>query len=153
MVAAPSFAPTNTCISVAEASGTKWRMTRLLLSFNTSPSTLNVATCCVLSWSASWISRSWYAVDVDDLVEVEWVAVPLVARPALLVLALGAGADQGMLVAVGAMGIAIASLTGLAAWWPTEGPAVRVLRWGSCLAAALLVACGVILTVDGVLDV
>ena len=50
------------------------------------------------------------------------VAVPLVARPALLVLALGAGADQGVLVAVGAMGIAIALLTGLAAWWPTEGP-------------------------------
>jgi small neutral amino acid transporter SnatA (MarC family) len=81
------------------------------------------------------------------------VAFPVVARPALLVLALGAGADRDVLVAVGAMAIAIASLTGLTAWCPTEGPGGRVLRWGSRLAAALLVACGVILTVDGVLDV
>ena len=81
------------------------------------------------------------------------VAVPLVARPALLVLALGAGADRDVLVAAGAMAMAIALLTGLAAWGPTEGPGGRVLRWGSRLLAALLVACGVILTVDGVLDV
>ena len=33
------------------------------------------------------------------------VAIPLVARPALLVLALGAGADQGVLVCAGAMAI------------------------------------------------
>jgi small neutral amino acid transporter SnatA (MarC family) len=81
------------------------------------------------------------------------VAVPVVARPALLVLAMGAGADQSVVVALGAMAMSIALLTGLAAWWPTEGPGGRVLRWGSRLAAALLVACGVILTVDGVLDV
>ena len=36
------------------------------------------------------------------------VAVPLVARPALLVLALGAGADSGVLVSVGAMAIGVA---------------------------------------------
>jgi small neutral amino acid transporter SnatA (MarC family) len=81
------------------------------------------------------------------------VAVPVVARPALLVLALGAGADQGALVALGAMAMAIALLTGVAAWGPTEGPGGRVLRWASRTAAAVLVACGVILTVDGVLDV
>jgi len=81
------------------------------------------------------------------------VAIPVVARPALLVLALGAGADQGVLPSAGAMAMGIALLTGLAAWWPTEGPRGRVLRWAGRLLAAALVACGVILVVDGVLDV
>jgi small neutral amino acid transporter SnatA (MarC family) len=81
------------------------------------------------------------------------VAIPVVARPALLVLALGAGADQGVLPSAGAMALGIALLTGLAASWPTEGPRGRVLRWAGRLLAAALVACGVILVVDGVLDV
>jgi hypothetical protein len=69
------------------------------------------------------------------------------------VLALSAGADQGVLQSAGAMAMGIALLTGLAAGWPPEGPRGRVLRWAGRLLAALLVACGVILTVDGVLDV
>jgi small neutral amino acid transporter SnatA (MarC family) len=81
------------------------------------------------------------------------IAIPIVARPALLVLALGAGADRDAIVAAGAMVMGIALLTALAAWWPAEGPAGRVLRWGSRLLAAALIACGVVLTVDGVLDV
>ena len=81
------------------------------------------------------------------------VAIPLVARPALLVLALGAGADRGILVGAGAMAIAIASLTGLVAGWSPEGARGRVLRWGGRLLAAVLVACGVVLGIDGVLDV
>jgi small neutral amino acid transporter SnatA (MarC family) len=81
------------------------------------------------------------------------VVIPVVARPALLVLALGAGADRGVLVSAGAMALGVALLAGLAAVWPTEGPAGRVLRWAGRLLAAMLVACGVILTVDGVLDV
>ncbi len=81
------------------------------------------------------------------------VAIPVVARPALLVLALGAGADRGVLVSAGAMAIGIALLTGLAARWPTDGPAGRVLRWAGRLLAAALVACGAILAVDGVLAV
>ena len=81
------------------------------------------------------------------------VAIPVVARPALLVLALGAGADQGVLVSAGAMAMGIALLTGLAPGWPTEGPGGRGLRWASRLLAAGLVACGVILAVDGILDV
>jgi small neutral amino acid transporter SnatA (MarC family) len=81
------------------------------------------------------------------------VAIPMVARPAMLVLALGAGADRGVLVSAGAMAIGIALLTGLAAGWPAEGPGGRVLGWAGRLAAAALVACGVILAVDGVLDV
>jgi small neutral amino acid transporter SnatA (MarC family) len=81
------------------------------------------------------------------------VAIPVVARPALVVLALGAGADRSVLVTAGAMALGIALLTGLAAGWPTDGPRGRVLRWAGRLLAAALVACGVILAVDGVLDV
>ena len=50
-----------------------------------------------------------------------------------------------------AMGMAL--LIGLAVGWPTEGPGGRGLRWASRLLAAAPVACGVILAVDGVLDV
>jgi small neutral amino acid transporter SnatA (MarC family) len=81
------------------------------------------------------------------------VAIPVVARPALLVLALGAGADRGVLVSAGAMAMGIALLTGLVVACPTEGPEGRVLRWAGRLLAAGLVACGVLLAVDGVLDV
>jgi len=81
------------------------------------------------------------------------VAIPVVARPTLLVLAVAAGADRGVLVSAGAMAIGTALLTGLAAGWPTEGPGGRVLRWAGRLLAAALVACGAILAVDGVLDV
>jgi small neutral amino acid transporter SnatA (MarC family) len=81
------------------------------------------------------------------------VAIPVVARPALLLLALGAGADQGVLPSAGAMAVGIALLTGLAAGWSTEGPRGRVLRWAGRLIAAALVACGLILAIDGVLAV
>jgi small neutral amino acid transporter SnatA (MarC family) len=81
------------------------------------------------------------------------VAVPLVARPALLVLALGAGADRDLLLTAGAMLVGVALLAGLTAAWPTEGPRGRVLRWACRLLGAGLVACGVLLAIDGVLDV
>jgi hypothetical protein len=44
-------------------------------------------------------------------------------------------------------------LTGLTAAWTTEGPKGRALRWAGRLLGAGLVACGVLLTIDGVLDV
>jgi small neutral amino acid transporter SnatA (MarC family) len=81
------------------------------------------------------------------------VAIPLVARPALLVLALGAGADQGVLVTAGAMAIGVAALTALAAWFPADGPGGRALRWAGRLLAVALVASGVLLAIDGLLDV
>jgi small neutral amino acid transporter SnatA (MarC family) len=81
------------------------------------------------------------------------VAIPIVARPALVAVALGAGADLGVLVSAGAMAVGVALLTGLAAWWPAEGPRGRVLRWAGRLLAAGLVALGIVLAVDGVLDV
>jgi small neutral amino acid transporter SnatA (MarC family) len=81
------------------------------------------------------------------------VAIPVVARPALLVLALGAGADQGALVSAAAMALGVALLIGLAALGPPDGPRGRALRWAARLLAAGLVACGVVLTIDGVLAV
>lgn len=81
------------------------------------------------------------------------VAIPLVARPALLVLALGAGADSGVLVSAAAMAGAVALFALLAATTPIEGPRGRALRWAVRVLAAGLLACGVILAVDGVLDV
>ena len=81
------------------------------------------------------------------------VAVPLVARPALLVLALGVGADLDVLVCAGAMAVGMGLLTGIVAAWPLDGPGGRSLRWAGRLLGAALVACGILLAVDGVLDV
>jgi small neutral amino acid transporter SnatA (MarC family) len=81
------------------------------------------------------------------------VAFPVVTRPALVVLALSAGADHDLLVSAGALAVGVALLTGLAAGSPTEGARGRVLRWVGRLLALGLVACGVVLTLDGVLDV
>ncbi|HET8950080.1 MAG TPA: MarC family protein, partial [Solirubrobacteraceae bacterium] len=81
------------------------------------------------------------------------VALPLLARPALLVMALGAGADHGPLVAVGTMAIGAAGLAALAARVSTDGPSGRALRWLARLFAAGLIACGVLLTIDGILSV
>jgi small neutral amino acid transporter SnatA (MarC family) len=81
------------------------------------------------------------------------VAIPLVARPALVVLAIGAGAERNLLLTAGAMALGIALLTGLTAARATEGAGGRVLRWAGRLSGAGLVACGVILTIDGILDV
>jgi hypothetical protein len=44
-------------------------------------------------------------------------------------------------------------LTGLTAKWPDEGPRGRALRWAGRVLAAGLVACGVVLALDGLLDV
>ena len=81
------------------------------------------------------------------------VAIPVVTRPALVVLAIAAGADQDLLVAVGGMAACIALLTVLVARAPTDGPGGRVLRWAGRLLAAGLIACGVALGIDGILDV
>jgi small neutral amino acid transporter SnatA (MarC family) len=81
------------------------------------------------------------------------VAIPLVARPALLVMAPGVGIDRGVLVSVGAMTIGVALTTGLAARCPTDGPGGRVLRWAVRLLAGALLAAGVLLAIDGVLSV
>jgi small neutral amino acid transporter SnatA (MarC family) len=81
------------------------------------------------------------------------VAIPLVVRPALLVMAPGSGADRGVLVSVGTMAIGVALTTVLAVRCPTDGPGGRVLCWAVRLLAAALVAAGVLLAIDGVLSV
>jgi len=81
------------------------------------------------------------------------VAIPVVIRPVLVVLALGAGADRDLLVSAGAMAVGVALLTALVDRSPTDGVSGRVLRWAARLLAAGLVACGVVLGVDGVMDV
>jgi small neutral amino acid transporter SnatA (MarC family) len=81
------------------------------------------------------------------------VAIPIVARPALVVMALGAGADHSALVTLAPTAIAVALLTWLATRGPTESPRARVLRWTTRLLAAGLIAAGVALAIDGVLAV
>jgi small neutral amino acid transporter SnatA (MarC family) len=81
------------------------------------------------------------------------VAIPVVARPALLVMALGAGADRGVLAGVAAMALGVILLTAVAAACPVDGPAGRALRWSGRVLAAGLVAAGVLLGVDGIFDV
>jgi small neutral amino acid transporter SnatA (MarC family) len=76
------------------------------------------------------------------------IAVPAVARPALLVIALGAGADDGIALTAGAMAVGVALLTLLAG--AEQG---RGLRWAGRLLAAGLIVAGALLTVDGVVDV
>jgi hypothetical protein len=51
------------------------------------------------------------------------------------------------------MAVGVALISRLAARWSTEGPRGRMLRWAGRLLAAGLVACGVLLAIDGVLDV
>jgi small neutral amino acid transporter SnatA (MarC family) len=78
------------------------------------------------------------------------VAVPVVARPALLVIAL---AQHNVLVSAGAMTLGVALMTGLAVGCATDGAGARVLQWAGRLLAAGLVACGVLLAIDGILAV
>ena len=77
------------------------------------------------------------------------VAFPLVARPALLVMALGAGADCSVLVPFAALAAGVAALSLLAA----RAPGGRGLRWAARLLAVGLVVCGVLLAIDGILAV
>lgn len=81
------------------------------------------------------------------------VAFPLVARPTLLVLALGAGADRSALVALAAMATGVAALAALTAWYPPDGPRARTLRWTARALSVALAACGAVLAIDGLLDV
>jgi small neutral amino acid transporter SnatA (MarC family) len=81
------------------------------------------------------------------------VAVPLVARPALIVIALGAGADRGVLPSVAAMTIGVATIAALVATEPAGGTRDRSLRWIARLLAGALIAGGVAVTIAGILDV
>ncbi len=81
------------------------------------------------------------------------VAVPLVARPVLLILALGAGAAGRVSVTAGAMAVATGLLVAAAARLPAEGPGGRVVRWAGRVTAAALLAASMVMVVGGVLAV
>jgi hypothetical protein len=81
------------------------------------------------------------------------VAFPLVARPAAIVVALGAGADRGIAPAAIAMAIGVGALAVLAAAPPPDATRARVLGWAARLLAAGLIAGGVFLAIAGILDV
>ena len=81
------------------------------------------------------------------------IPFPLVARPALLILALGAGADRGVLPSLVAMAIGLAALAALGAAAPADHPRARAFRWAARVLAAALIAGGATLVIHGILDV
>jgi small neutral amino acid transporter SnatA (MarC family) len=81
------------------------------------------------------------------------VAIPLVARPALIVVAFGSGADRGLPPVLIGTVAGVAVLAALVATQPATGPRTRPLRWVARGLAAGLVACGGIVGIAGLLDV
>ena len=80
------------------------------------------------------------------------VAVPLTARPVLILLAVSARADRGLALVAATLALGVAVLTAVATYTPVRGPGRRVVSWGGRLTAAVLVATSVLLIVDGVYD-
>jgi small neutral amino acid transporter SnatA (MarC family) len=81
------------------------------------------------------------------------IAVPLTARPALVLLAMGARADRGWAVVAATLAVGVALLAALAAYAPVDGPGGRAGRWAGRVTAAALVATSILLVVDGIYDV
>jgi small neutral amino acid transporter SnatA (MarC family) len=81
------------------------------------------------------------------------VAVPLVLRPALAFLALGAHADRGVPVVAAALALSVALLVAVTARLRPEDVAGRVVTWSARATAAALVAAGLLLVVDGIFAV
>jgi small neutral amino acid transporter SnatA (MarC family) len=81
------------------------------------------------------------------------VAVPLVARPGLVILAAAAGAAAMVPATAVAMAAGVLVLAIAAAWLPEDGPRRRVVRWGARVMAAGLVVVSAALVVGGILAV
>jgi small neutral amino acid transporter SnatA (MarC family) len=81
------------------------------------------------------------------------VAVPLVAGPALVFLALSAHADRGSGVVAVALALTVGLLTVVAARVGLDGVSGRALRWATRATAAAAVVAAVLLVVDGVFAV
>jgi hypothetical protein len=81
------------------------------------------------------------------------IAFPLVARPALLVIAIGAGADRGIAPAAAGMAVGVAALAALAEMDASERARSRTLSWSARIVAAGLVAGGALTALAGILDV
>jgi small neutral amino acid transporter SnatA (MarC family) len=81
------------------------------------------------------------------------VAVPLVAGPALVFLALSAHADRGSGVVAVALALTVGLLTVVAARVGVDGVSGRALRWATRATAAAAVVAAVLLVVDGIFAV
>ncbi|MGH9289979.1 MAG: MarC family protein [Acidimicrobiales bacterium] len=81
------------------------------------------------------------------------VAVPLVAGPALVFLALSAHADRGAGVVALALAIAIGVLAIVATRVRVDGVSGRTLRWATRATAAAAVVAAVLLVIDGIFAV
>ncbi|MGH9192233.1 MAG: MarC family protein, partial [Acidimicrobiales bacterium] len=81
------------------------------------------------------------------------VAVPLVAGPALVVLALSAHADRGAGVVAVSLAIAVGLIAIVAPRVGVDGVSGRSLRWAARATAAAAVVAAVLLVVDGIFAV
>jgi small neutral amino acid transporter SnatA (MarC family) len=81
------------------------------------------------------------------------VAVPLVARPALVFLALSAHADRGAPVVAAALAMAVATLVVVVAAVPPEDSAAHGVTWAARATAAVLIAASLLLVIDGIFAV
>lgn len=81
------------------------------------------------------------------------VAVPLVARPPLVLIALSVVADQHMGVLALGLVIGLAGLVAVAGWGTPDGVPGRLLRWGGRASALVLALLAVFVIADGVLGV
>src|SRR5262245_35393795 len=81
------------------------------------------------------------------------VAAPLLAGPAVVMLAVSAYADRGAWLVGGALVIAVVMLTALVAGVRPDGSSGRVLRWIGALTGALLIVSATLLVIDGILAV
>ena len=77
------------------------------------------------------------------------VAVPLLASPAVVTLAVSAYTDRGALLIGGALAIAVVVLVALVRSVLPDGPGGRVLRWIAALTSALLIVSATLLVIDG----
>jgi small neutral amino acid transporter SnatA (MarC family) len=81
------------------------------------------------------------------------VAVPLVAGPALVILALSAHADRGAGVVALSLAIAVGLIAIVASRVGVDGVGGRTLRWAARATAAAAVVAAVLLVVDGIFAV
>lgn len=81
------------------------------------------------------------------------VALPLIARPAMIVAGLGLVGDLGLGVYAVAVLLAGLAMTGVVSILPDDGAGRAALSWVGRLIAAAAIVGGVLLVIDGVYDV
>jgi small neutral amino acid transporter SnatA (MarC family) len=81
------------------------------------------------------------------------VAIPLMAGPGLVMLAISARADRGVGPLAVILAVGVALLAAAAAWLPVTGAGARVSVWAGRLVTGIAVATSILLVIDGILDV